>query len=144
MSEIESSINFTGGVVAVTPFGHRVRDQRATLLTPTHSPIDSSDQLRTLRPLRSADLETIQLVSFECPRRSPWSFYLDWPAVARSVVAGLRVGYGAASHDRRVGEVLAELLDVSPEFTEIRARHDARGKLWSASGSIILRWDRWS
>ncbi|MET8778014.1 helix-turn-helix transcriptional regulator [Nocardia sp. NPDC004654] len=56
------------------------------------------------------------------------TFYRDWSAVARNVVAGFRLGYGAAPHDPRVGQVLAELLDASPEFTELWARHDARGK----------------
>ncbi|WP_431955491.1 helix-turn-helix transcriptional regulator [Nocardia lijiangensis] len=56
------------------------------------------------------------------------TFYRDWPAVARNVVAGFRLGHGAAPHDPRVGQVLTELLDASPEFTELWSRHDARGK----------------
>lgn len=56
------------------------------------------------------------------------TFYRDWSAVARNVVAGFRLGYGAAPHDPRVGQMLTELLDASPEFTELWARHDARGK----------------
>ncbi|MGV9820717.1 helix-turn-helix transcriptional regulator [Nocardia xishanensis] len=56
------------------------------------------------------------------------SFYRDWPDVARNVVAGFRLGYGAAPHDPRVRQVLTDLLGASPEFAELWARHDARGK----------------
>ncbi|MFV2176786.1 helix-turn-helix domain-containing protein [Actinomadura sp. LOL_016] len=55
-------------------------------------------------------------------------FYRDWHDVARNSVAGFRLGHGRAPDDPRVRHVLAELLDQSPEFAELWARHDARGK----------------
>jgi hypothetical protein len=56
------------------------------------------------------------------------AFYRDWYDVARNSVAGFRLGHGAAPDDPRVRQVLTELLDASPEFAELWARHDARGK----------------
>ncbi|WP_407563081.1 helix-turn-helix domain-containing protein [Streptomyces sp. 184] len=56
------------------------------------------------------------------------SFYRDWHDVARNSVAGFRLGHGAAPDDPRVRQVLAGLLESSPEFAELWARHDARGK----------------
>lgn len=56
------------------------------------------------------------------------NFYADWPAVARDSVAGFRHGHGLAPGDPRIRSVLAELLDSSPDFAELWARHDARGK----------------
>ncbi|GAA4517310.1 helix-turn-helix transcriptional regulator [Actinoallomurus oryzae] len=56
------------------------------------------------------------------------TFYRDWHEVARNSVAGFRLGYGKAPHDPRIRRVLAELLDQSPEFAELWAHHDARGK----------------
>ncbi|MGP3969174.1 helix-turn-helix domain-containing protein [Streptomyces sp. 6N223] len=56
------------------------------------------------------------------------AFYRDWHDVARNSVAGLRLSHGAAPDDPRVRQVLNELLDGSPEFAELWARHDARGK----------------
>jgi len=56
------------------------------------------------------------------------TFYRDWPEVARNSVAGFRLGYGAAPGDPRMRTVLTELLDASPAFAELWARHDARGK----------------
>ncbi|WP_262402609.1 helix-turn-helix domain-containing protein [Actinomadura sp. CNU-125] len=55
-------------------------------------------------------------------------FYRDWHDVARNSVAGFRLGHGRAPDDPRVRRVLAELLAQSPEFAELWARHDARGK----------------
>ncbi|MEV5828565.1 helix-turn-helix transcriptional regulator [Spirillospora sp. NPDC052242] len=55
-------------------------------------------------------------------------FYRDWRDVARNAVAGFRLGHGQAPDDPRVRRVLADLLDASPEFAELWARHDARGK----------------
>lgn len=55
-------------------------------------------------------------------------FYRDWRDVARNAVAGFRLGHGRAPDDPRVRRVLADLLDASPEFAELWARHDARGK----------------
>ncbi|MEV6758607.1 helix-turn-helix transcriptional regulator [Streptomyces sp. NPDC051214] len=56
------------------------------------------------------------------------SFYRDWYDVARNSVAGFRLGHGVAPDDPRVRQVLGELLERSPEFAELWARHDARGK----------------
>ncbi|MGW7080088.1 helix-turn-helix domain-containing protein [Streptomyces sp. NPDC054866] len=56
------------------------------------------------------------------------AFYRDWYDVARNSVAGFRLGHGAAPDDPRVRQVLGELLERSPEFAELWARHDARGK----------------
>ncbi|MGB8943161.1 MAG: helix-turn-helix transcriptional regulator [Streptomyces sp.] len=56
------------------------------------------------------------------------AFYRDWHGVARNSVAGFRLGHGAAPDDPRVRQVLGELLERSPEFAELWARHDARGK----------------
>ncbi|XVQ15778.1 helix-turn-helix transcriptional regulator [Spirillospora sp. CA-255316] len=55
-------------------------------------------------------------------------FYVDWPQVAANSVAGFRLGHGAAPDDPRVRSVLTALLQRSPEFRELWARHDARGK----------------
>ncbi|GAA4241865.1 helix-turn-helix transcriptional regulator [Actinomadura meridiana] len=55
-------------------------------------------------------------------------FYRDWHEVARNSVAGFRLGLGEAPDDPRVRHVLTELLERSPEFAELWARHDARGK----------------
>ncbi|MEV5711044.1 helix-turn-helix transcriptional regulator [Actinoallomurus sp. NPDC052274] len=56
------------------------------------------------------------------------SFYVDWHDVARNSVAGFRLGYGEAPDDPRIRQVLTELLEESPEFARLWARHDARGK----------------
>ncbi|RLL69832.1 helix-turn-helix transcriptional regulator [Streptomyces sp. Z26] len=56
------------------------------------------------------------------------TFYRDWRTVARDAVAGFRLGHGHAPDDPRVRQVLAELLDTSPDFAELWAGHDARGK----------------
>lgn len=55
-------------------------------------------------------------------------FYVDWDEVARNSTAGFRVGHGRAPDDPRVREVLTGLLETSPEFRDLWARHDARGK----------------
>ncbi|TDD88143.1 XRE family transcriptional regulator [Actinomadura darangshiensis] len=56
------------------------------------------------------------------------TFYRDWREVARNSVAGFRLGYGEAPGDPRMRRVLTELLERSPEFVELWAMHDARGK----------------
>lgn len=56
------------------------------------------------------------------------AFYRDWHDVARNSVAGFRLGHGAAPDDPRIRQVLTELLEASPEFADLWARHDARGK----------------
>jgi transcriptional regulator with XRE-family HTH domain len=56
------------------------------------------------------------------------TFYRDWHEVARNSVAGFRLGHGEAPGDPRIRLVLTELLDESPEFAELWARNDVRGK----------------
>ncbi|WP_114560087.1 helix-turn-helix domain-containing protein [Desertihabitans aurantiacus] len=56
------------------------------------------------------------------------TFYRDWDEVARGSVAAFRLSHGEAPDDPRVRQVLAELLEVSPEFARRWADHDARGK----------------
>ncbi|TVL91565.1 helix-turn-helix domain-containing protein [Streptomyces sp. SAJ15] len=56
------------------------------------------------------------------------TFYRDWYDVARNAVAGFRLGYGAAPDDWRLRHLLAELLHHSPEFADLWAHHDVRGK----------------
>nr|WP_281292236.1 transcriptional regulator [Actinomadura decatromicini] len=56
------------------------------------------------------------------------TFYRDWHEVARNSVAGFRLGHGEAPGDPRIRRVLADLLADGPEFAELWARHDARGK----------------
>ena len=55
-------------------------------------------------------------------------FYVDWSAVAANTVAGFRMRFGRTPDDPRIGAVLRDLLTRSPEFRELWARHDARGK----------------
>lgn len=73
-------------------------------------------------------------------------FYVDWPSIAANSVAGFRRNYGEAPSDPRVATVLAQLLAVSPEFTDLWAHHDVRGKTLStkafrhpAVGTITLQ-----
>ena len=56
------------------------------------------------------------------------AFYTDWPAAAANTVAGFRLAHGAWGDTPRVREVVGQLLRDSPRFTELWARHDARGK----------------
>lgn len=56
------------------------------------------------------------------------TFYQDWHEIARNSVAGFRLGHGKAPDDPRIQQVLAELLAGSPDFAELWAHHDARGK----------------
>ncbi|WP_220451249.1 helix-turn-helix domain-containing protein [Nocardioides dongkuii] len=56
------------------------------------------------------------------------SLYRDWDRVAIDSVAAFRLGHGADPHHPRTQELLAELLSRSPEFQELWAKHDARGK----------------
>lgn len=55
-------------------------------------------------------------------------FYVDWADVARNSTAGFRIGHGRSPDDPRIRGVLVDLLEGSPEFRELWARHDARGK----------------
>jgi transcriptional regulator with XRE-family HTH domain len=56
------------------------------------------------------------------------SFYTDWHRVAANSVAGLRLAEGAAPDDPRLLQVVRELDERSPEFREMWANNDARGK----------------
>ncbi len=56
------------------------------------------------------------------------TFYPDWEHVAAYTVAGFRVLHGTWTGDPRIAEVLASVRAGSPEFEELWARHDARGK----------------
>lgn len=56
------------------------------------------------------------------------SFYLDWRAAALNAVAGFRLALAEAPDDLRAATLLDDLLASSPDFTEIWARQDARGK----------------
>ncbi|ORA01782.1 transcriptional regulator [Mycolicibacterium bacteremicum] len=55
-------------------------------------------------------------------------FYADWPRIAANSVAGFRRNHGEQPGDPRVVAVLTELLATSPEFAQLWARHDVRGK----------------
>lgn len=70
--------------------------------------------------------DNMLLMVFTEPRAR--ELYADWPVIAADAVAGFRKNYGIAPHDPRITAVLTELLDRSPEFTELWRRHDARGK----------------
>ena len=54
--------------------------------------------------------------------------YRDWDDVARSAVAGFRLGYGQDPGDPRVRAVLARLLGESRSFTQLWSKNDARAK----------------
>ena len=56
------------------------------------------------------------------------SFYVDWQRAAASTVAAFRLAQGAWPDAPRIREVLQRLLHDSPEFAELWARQDARGK----------------
>lgn len=56
------------------------------------------------------------------------SFFVDLDRARLSCVASLRHAGTAAPDDAHVDEVVAGLLDASPEFSALWARHDARGK----------------
>ena len=56
------------------------------------------------------------------------ALYRDWDEVARSAVAGFRLGYGQAPDDPRIRTVLTRLLAESSSFTEMWRENDARGK----------------
>ena len=64
------------------------------------------------------------------------AFYADWPTAAANTVAGFRLLHGAAPDDPRVREVLREVLDGSPEFARLWARHEVRGKRSEAKSFV--------
>lgn len=56
------------------------------------------------------------------------TFYRDWPEVAADAVAGFRLGHGHDPGNPRVREVLADMLEASPEFARRWSEHRVRGK----------------
>ena len=56
------------------------------------------------------------------------ALYRDWDEVARSAVAGFRLGYGQDPSDPRVRAVLARLLEESRSFRQLWSKNDARAK----------------
>ena len=56
------------------------------------------------------------------------ALYRDWDEVARSAVAGFRLGYGQDPSDPRVRAVLARLLGESRSFRQLWSKNDARAK----------------
>jgi len=56
------------------------------------------------------------------------TFYPDWEKAAANTVAGFRLLHGEAPRDPRIREVLRTVSEQSTEFTQLWARHDARGK----------------
>lgn len=56
------------------------------------------------------------------------AFFLDLDRAQRSCVASLRRAEGTAPGDPRVAEVVGDLLDASPRFAALWARHDVHAK----------------
>lgn len=56
------------------------------------------------------------------------TFYQDWDKAASSCVAELRAAYGHDPDSPRITEVVDSLCAKSPEFAELWARHEVRGK----------------
>ncbi|WP_344203470.1 helix-turn-helix transcriptional regulator [Aeromicrobium alkaliterrae] len=54
--------------------------------------------------------------------------YPDWPAVAESTAANLRLAEGFAPDDARLREVVGHLSETSPEFRRLWERGEVRGK----------------
>jgi transcriptional regulator with XRE-family HTH domain len=55
-------------------------------------------------------------------------FYQDWEKTAHACVAEIRAAYGHDPDSPRITEVVETLCAKSPEFTELWARHDVKGK----------------
>lgn len=55
-------------------------------------------------------------------------FYADWSRAAVNTVAGFRFQAGASPSDPRARHLVRHLVQQSPEFAELWARHEARGK----------------
>lgn len=53
-------------------------------------------------------------------------FFVDWDTVAAGTVGSLRLHHGAAPHDVRLQEVLADMLARSADFRALWRRHDVR------------------
>ena len=56
------------------------------------------------------------------------TFYQDWDKAANSCVAELRAAYGYDPDSSRITEVVDSLCAKSPEFAELWARHEVKGK----------------
>jgi transcriptional regulator with XRE-family HTH domain len=56
------------------------------------------------------------------------AFYADWQYAAVNTVAGFRMGTGSVPEDPRTIAIVEELRASSPEFRQIWARNQARGK----------------
>ncbi len=52
----------------------------------------------------------------------------DWQDVTECLVASLRQAVGRAGDDSRLGGLVGDLLERSPRFAELWARHDVRGQ----------------
>jgi transcriptional regulator with XRE-family HTH domain len=59
-------------------------------------------------------------------------FYQDWEKAANSCVAEIRAAYGYDPDSLRITEVVDTLCVQSPEFTELWARHEVKGKTQQA------------
>ncbi|GAA2077143.1 helix-turn-helix transcriptional regulator [Actinomadura alba] len=55
-------------------------------------------------------------------------FHQEWERAAHSCVAELRAAYGHDPESARIGEVVAELSEQSPEFADLWGRHDVKPK----------------
>jgi transcriptional regulator with XRE-family HTH domain len=60
------------------------------------------------------------------------SFYQDWDKAANSCVAELRAAYGYDPDSPRITEVVDTLCVKSPEFADLWARHEVKGKTQQA------------
>ncbi|MFD9276140.1 helix-turn-helix transcriptional regulator [Streptomyces mirabilis] len=59
-------------------------------------------------------------------------FYRDWERAAHSCVAEIRAAYGYDPDSPRITEVVDTLCSKSPEFAELWARHEVKGKTQQA------------
>ncbi|MGW7042233.1 helix-turn-helix transcriptional regulator [Streptomyces avermitilis] len=59
-------------------------------------------------------------------------FYRDWEKAANSCVAEIRAAYGYDPESPRITEVVDTLRAKSPEFAELWARHEVKGKTQQA------------
>ena len=100
-------------------------DQPAVVLDRAHDVLALNGLAGELFRSVSSSPNLVRVVFLEPAARS---FYADWAEAARSTVAGLRLADGAAPDDPRVREVVAELLDRSPEFRRLWQDQTARGK----------------
>ncbi|MFK0110133.1 helix-turn-helix transcriptional regulator [Streptomyces sp. NPDC091217] len=60
------------------------------------------------------------------------TFYRDWDRAANSCVAELRAAYGHDPDSPRITEVVETVCAKSPEFAELWARHEVKGKTQQA------------